>query len=136
MAFVLRKDAPLPSEDLPPFRAAPNAGPARTGDALLRACPLSLLAVGRPLAIYRSQALTVFPGASAHPDAAALGAQDRARLPHPRNVLPRLVLSPRQAGALDRAGRQARQGKVSSASSTRMTNGSKREGVTAKLEND
>src|SRR6266481_6565261 len=122
MAFVLRKDAPLPSGDLPPFRAVPNAGPARTGDALPHACPVSLLAVERPLAIYRSLALTVFPCGSAPPDAAALGAQDRARLPHPRNVLPRLVLSPKQAAALDRADRQARQGKVSSASSTRMTN--------------
>src|SRR4029077_10302458 len=97
-------------------------------DALPLACPVSLLAVGRPLAIYRSLALTAFPGVSAHPDGPAPGAQVRARLPHPRNVWARLVLSPRQAAALDRAGRQARQGKMSSASSTRMTNGSKREG--------
>jgi len=136
MAFVLRKDAPLPSDDLPPFRAVPNAGLAQTGDALPRACPLSLLAVERPPAIYRGLALTVSPGASAHPDVAALAAQDRARLPHPRNVSPRLVLSPRQAAALDRAGRQPRLGKMSSASSTRMTNGSKREGFAAKPEND
>ena len=105
----------------------PNAGSTRIGDALLDACLVSLLVVGRFLAIYPSRVLTVFPCVSAHPDGAALRARGRAQLLHLRNVLPRLVLSPRQAAALGRADRQSRLETMSSASSTRMTNGIKRE---------
>jgi len=54
VAFALQKDVRLRLGDLPIFRGAPNAGPAGTGGALHRACALSLLGVGRWLAIYRS----------------------------------------------------------------------------------
>src|SRR6266513_648880 len=126
---MLRKDAPRPSGDLPSVRGVRNADPSRTDDALPRACPFSLLAVGRPLAIYRGRVLAVSPCVSAHPDDAALFARDRDRLLHLRNVLPRPVLSPRQVAVLGRADPQPRQEEMSSASSTRMTNGSKHEGA-------
>src|SRR6266480_4954210 len=128
MAFVIRKAARLVPGDLPSFHAVPNADLARTADALPRACLLSLLAIGGPLAVYRSCLKTVFLSASACPDGAASDARDRARLARRHNALPRLVLSPRQAAALDPTDRYARRATMSSASSTRMTNGSKHEG--------
>ena len=138
MAFALQEDVRLRLDDLPVSRDAPNAASAGTGGALFHAWFPSLLGVGRLVAIYRSRApprdaseLSAFPYASARSDDGAASTPDRARLPRRRNVLARLVLSPRRAAVLDRAGRPARQGKMSSASSTRMANGSKREGVAA-----
>jgi hypothetical protein len=141
VAFALQEDVRLRLDDFAVFRGALNAAP--TDGALPRACVLSLLGVGGLLAIYRTWApardlseLSVFLSASARSDGGAPDIRDRLPLPHRRNVLARLVLSPRRATILDRAGRLARQGKMSSASSTRMTNGSKREAIVASPEND
>src|SRR5438128_1181356 len=93
------------------------------GRALPRACSVSSFGVGR-------RALSVFRCAWAYPDHAALdarGARDGGRLRYPHSSSAQQVLSPMQAAASDREDRRSRRWEMSSVSSTRMVNGSKRQ---------